>query len=283
MNTDPQDQADITSRVILKLLKPLVRFLIARNVTARAATQLLRAAYVDVSRQDLTEKEGKATDSRIALVTGLPRPEIRKLRLTAEGARDKRPQLLSATAVVLGRWLADPRYRDVDGVPLTLPVTDEDGPDLEELISHTGLDVRGKTLKDEMVSQGMLEEVENGLVRLKPDFLSKGSDSSATDQIMSDNVSSHLAAAVENVLKEDGAKNLERAVYYNRLSKEAVAEIEDEARRLSNDALVHLNSLAFERQKEDKEHPENREIFRFGVYFHGATGENTKEGQGDED
>src|SRR5271169_2973678 len=93
---------------IHRLLRGVVRHLIAQGLTYPALTQMLKEIYLEVAEAEFALPFKRQTDSRLALVTGLNRKEISRLR------RERRP-LKTPVAVednlvthVIGRWMAGP-------------------------------------------------------------------------------------------------------------------------------------------------------------------------------
>ena len=63
-----------------RLMRPLIRLLIRSGVGFPAFAELARGLYVEVAGQDLLADPTERTDSRISLMTGVHRKELRRLR-----------------------------------------------------------------------------------------------------------------------------------------------------------------------------------------------------------
>ncbi|MEL6424576.1 MAG: DUF6502 family protein [Pseudomonadota bacterium] len=269
--TDPQTPP--LMRALKVILRPLVKLLVARGVPVRSATQAMREVYVEVIASDFVLRGEKVTDSRISLLSGLPRKEVRRLReMTPEG-RPAAARQLSATATVLGRWLADPAYSD-DGAPRALPRQGDLS--FESLVQSAMLDMRARTVLDEMERQSLVTIDSEDVIRLRPGAFASGGDAEQTDEVLAANIGAHVEAAARNVLGKE-PRTLERAVHYNRLSPASVSEIEAKAREMAHALLVEVNQMAYDRQQSDKAEAANRSRFRFGMYFLGETPETAPE------
>src|SRR3974390_1739599 len=76
----PGEPPRALTQAIVRLLRPLVRVLIAHGVTFPMLAQLLKDIYVDVA-EGAFPLSGKAqTDSRLSLLTGVHRKDVRALR-----------------------------------------------------------------------------------------------------------------------------------------------------------------------------------------------------------
>jgi len=264
--TDETDSLKPTAftRALSGLLRPLVRALIAKGVTAPALYRLLKQLYVEVAEQDFALGGERPTDSRISMLTGVHRRDVKAYRdpdLTEERAAKEK---VSNIATLLGRWMATPDLLDADGRPRPLPRT---GPaSFEDLAKGISQDIRPRTMLDEMLRQGLIRQ-QDDMLHLDADAFLGPADLEQKVFFFAENVGDHLAAAVDNLL-EDQPKFLERAVFYNRLRPASVDEIEAKARDLGGAVLVELNKDALERQTADLDTEEPTERFRFGVFFY---------------
>ncbi len=245
--------------------------MIARGVTLPAAVAALKEVFVAVAARDFRLEGRTLSDSRISLLTGVHRKDVRAIRESEHPLSSPRAGGLGATAV--GRWLGDPAYAAGEGRPRTLPrlpPEDPSAPSFESLVASISKDVRPRTVLDELVRLGVVAwDQARDEVRLLQEAFVPAGPGDALLGFFRDNLHDHLAAAVGNLLAgpEDG-RAFERAVYYNRLRAEDVAALEAEARTLALAAMRHLNSLALERQQAARGDSAAQERFRFGAFFH---------------
>ncbi len=253
-------------RVLHGLLRPLVRTLIAYGLTAPTVYRLLKRIYVEVAHEDFRIADTPPTDSRITLLTGVHRRDVREI-LTSDaeswtGARQKS----TVFATVVGQWLANPDYLDDAGNPLVLPRSGE-LTSFESLVRLVSTDLRARTVLDELLRLGLVEEVEDGLaLKSEQAVFGSGSDEHKT-VFFAANVGDHLAAAAENLLAPE-PPFLERAVFYNHLSETSIDQIEAMARTESQTVLNALNKQSAQFQKQDRSSPGPKQRYRFGVYFY---------------
>lgn len=272
-----------TQRAVKRLLAPLVRLLIARDIPYTTLRDLLKEVYVETAERHFALDDKPQTDSRVAMLTGVHRKDVRTLRQTDAPPRDARATSLWAT--VLGRWMGDPAFRGPDGRPAALAAAEGlDGASFTMLAAAVSKDVRPKTILDELERLGLVEvgRDDDGVerVRLLADALVPPAGSEEALGFFEANLHDHLAAAVANLSAAAApAPFLERAVFYNALSAESVDALEAEARHKGLAALKALNETALARQKIDILARQQTsgdsgaaaaaaERFRFGVYFY---------------
>lgn len=268
--TPSQPESDAWFKAALRvILKPLARVLIRRGVTAPAVYQLLKQAYVEVAAEEFGLDGAPPTDSRVSVLTGVYRREVKALR-SAPPDQDRAAvkKKISIISLVIGRWLASPQTTDQGGAPL--PLARSGAASFESLVASVSRDVRPRTVLDELVNQGLAElsgEKDAELVTLRADALLGPADLEQRLHFFASNLADHIAAASAN-LGEDGPRFLERAVYYNRLRSASIDALEADARAMAGETLLSLNRKAHELQGDDAAAEDGVERFRFGVYFY---------------
>ena len=73
-----QETKDHLRRAISLMLKPLTRLLIAQGVTHAEFAETAKEVYVETALRHF-ESEGKVNKSRIAILTGLTRKEVKNV------------------------------------------------------------------------------------------------------------------------------------------------------------------------------------------------------------
>ncbi len=249
------------------LMRPLVRTLIRRGVTAPAFYKLLKGVYVDVAHSDFRLDGEPPTDSRVSLLTGVHRKDVKEI-LSADGDAWMETRAKTATfATVLSRWMTLPEYQASDGTPRSLPRTSAEGLSFEGLVRAVNTDIRPRTVLDELVRQDLVELDEGGTVRLAASAALGETPDDHKLTYFAANLGDHIAAASENLAAET-APFYERAVFYNKLSSASVDAVEDNARGLAQNMLEALNAQSAALQAADLDDGEAEERYRLGVYFY---------------
>jgi hypothetical protein len=149
------------------LLRPLVRQLIGRGITYPACSRLLREVYIEVGTRYFTLPFKKQTDSRVALVTGIPRKAIGQFRrgdAAMPGTADDLEHPLAAR--VIERWLAAP-YADGAGAARLLPYEGPPGtPSFVALVGEVGGDIPPRAVLDELLQARAATLTPRGSVQL---------------------------------------------------------------------------------------------------------------------
>lgn len=244
---------------VRRILRPLVRVLIANGVTLPTLTGLLKAVYVDEAERHFSLPGKPTTDSRISLLTGLHRKDIARLRNSGMASETVAPSL---PAQVLGRWIGHSGYRGDDGKPMALA-----RPDFDALATSVSKDVRPRALLDELLRAGLVRERGDGLLEVvEAAHLPRG-DHDKMAYWFGRNLADHLAAAAHNLAGRQPAF-LERALFHTGLTADSVRQLNAEATTAAMQVLVQLNQRTTEMGERDRNRPDATHRFVAGVYIH---------------
>jgi hypothetical protein len=121
---------------LVKILRPLVRLLMSHGITLPYCSNLLKEIYVEVAEQDFTLHGKSQTDSRISLITGVHRKDVRRMR-SVEKSNTPPPGAVSMDAQVIATWVSERKYTDASGLPKQLPIRGGSGRkrSFEELVA----------------------------------------------------------------------------------------------------------------------------------------------------
>lgn len=230
----------LLTRALARLLRPLVRLLIRAGVTFPMLADLLRSLYVEVALNDLLADPKARTDSRVSLLTGVHRKEIRRQRAPAT---EPEPPSLTLSSQVIARWLGTPGLVDAAGRPRPLPRLGPP-PSFEALVSTVTKDVRPRALLDEWLDTGIAALDAEGRVRLEQAaFLPRGGQE---EQLFyfARNLHDHMAAASANVAAAGIPPFLDRSVHYDGLSADAAARLAAAGRDAAQAMLLDVNRTA---------------------------------------
>lgn len=256
---------------LARLLRPLIRLLVRSGVTFPTLVELLRELYVNVAEHDFALPDKEQTDSRVSLLTGVHRKEVRRLR-GAGAPVSTVPVALSRTSRILARWLAAPGYVDEDGRPVALPRSGPPGePSFDALVASVTRDVRPRAVLDEWADRALVTLEGDRVVLAESAFVPRGGDDQQL-YYLGRNLHDHIAAAVTNV---EGAapRFYERAVHYDGLSHDLAAKLERRSRELATEAIGAANREAHaacerEEAERDMAAAPPRWRWNFGVYIY---------------
>ena len=266
-NSDTSQPSDGLVASVRRILQPVVRLLIARSLTFPWAANVLRSVYVDVALREFPVDGKRQTDSRITLLTGVHRKDVKRLRAHPRGGA-RPPRAASLGTQLIARWMALAEYRDAQGAPRPLArlATAGDEHSFESLVRSINTDIRPRVVLDEWLRLGLvrIDEADRVCLDVRAFIPSEGSDEMA--YFFGRNLHDHLAAAAHNMLGEP-EPFLDRSVNYNNLSRAAVAELDELGRRRGMEVLQEIKARALQLQQRDARDPGASWRFNLGIYL----------------
>lgn len=155
-----QEVKDHLRRALSLMFKPLIRLLIAQGVTHAEFSETAKEVYVEVALRHF-EDEGKVNKSRVAILTGLTRKEVKNVidRALTSGLNEK---TYSRPARVLTGWYSDPAFQGPYGIPLEIPyeAQEEGEPSFVSLVRQYSGDMAPRQMLNQLLESGSVVEVE---------------------------------------------------------------------------------------------------------------------------
>lgn len=158
----------------LVVLKPVARILLRYGIGFREFSEIAKTAFVDVASSDFGLRGRPTNISRVAVMTGLTRKEVRRLRDKIADGKDT--VIVKPTPMwdILHYWHADRDFLDSTGRPAKLPFAGENS-SFSSLVRHYGGDIPPGAMRTELKRVGAIAEDEEGnLSVLKRTFRPKG-------------------------------------------------------------------------------------------------------------
>ena len=184
------------------LLLPVVRFVLRHGVTITEFAELTKDAYVKVARQDYGIDGRPTNNARVAMLTGLSRREVAKIRdRLLEGGLLSDDSQGNRISQILTGWYVDTEFTDENGQPKVLPATGPKG-SLSSLLKRYAGDLPHGAIRKEMEKRALIEEQTDGSFRvLKRDYVFSDLDPEIVNRM---GVALHdHATTLEHNLNED--------------------------------------------------------------------------------
>lgn len=98
-----------------RVMRPLVRLMLRKGVTYTMFTDLLKEVFVDVAHREFRLNDTAPTDSRISLLTGVHRKDVRRLRNEGDTAIAALPDNITLGAQLVNVWTNTPPFCSAPG------------------------------------------------------------------------------------------------------------------------------------------------------------------------
>ena len=282
MSSENPKQARVVS-ALTWVLRPMVKLLIQHQITFPFFSNLVKRIYVDVASRDIPHIDGKVTDSRLSLLTGVHRKDIRKFREETDILDNPGKKAISLSAQVVSTWTSDSEYSDKRGRPKPLWRLEAEGhPSFESLVDYVSRqDIRARPLLDEWLRLGIVSLDEYEMVHLEVEALGPAEGFEEKLFFFEKSLHDHLSASVDNLL-DVAPPHLDRCIYYNNLKAESIDSLKQVAEQESMKTIKQLNRKAREMQKRDSGKEDAHHRFDYGAFFYSVSTQKDNKSENDE-
>jgi Family of unknown function (DUF6502) len=252
-----QDHSKIMIESLRRLLRRLVKLAMSFGITYPTLEALVKRSYLECAEQAERAQGKPLTDSRISLLTGVARSELRRLRATA-GSDESLPR--SVPVRVAMRWWSPP-YIDRHGRAKPLPRLASVGGavSFEGLVAEVSTDIRAAALLADWVESGVARI--DGKDRVNLDVLAYCSRVDRQEQAainlaytVGDLIEAHTLSATKRTPKKH---RWAQYVYFTHLTAESVQTLNEKTERML-DACVELNHFGSQLELDDRANPAAR-------------------------
>ena len=161
-------QNDIQRQILgafLIALRPLARILLKFGIGFREFSEIMKTAFVDVATKDYGLRGRPTNISRVAVMTGLTRKEVRRLREKLESGDNAVVVKSTPLAEILHRWHSESEFLDELNRPKKLPFGGAEG-SFTELVKKFGGDIPPGAMRTELKRVGAVVEGDDGMLEV---------------------------------------------------------------------------------------------------------------------
>jgi hypothetical protein len=204
---------------LLLLLRPIVRFALARSLRIRDVVEYLKIVFVQIANEELEKLGEPQTASKVSAMTGIQRREIgRLLGLGPELRSD-----VDVIARVIGRWQNSPEYTTSRGQPKVLELKSREGR-FAELVAEVSTDLNPYTVAFELERSGTVEQTPKGLRLLRSAYEPKANFEDGL-QLLAADAENLFAGVTENIFQPKALRNMHIKTEYDSIPASKEREI----------------------------------------------------------
>jgi hypothetical protein len=157
-------QNDIQRQILgafLIAMRPIAKILLRFGVGYREFAEITKTAFVDVATSEYGLRGRPTNISRVAVMTGLTRKEVRRIREKIGNGDQSIVVKATPLSEILHRWHADAEFLDQAGRPAVLPFTGSSG-SFSSLVKRFGGDIPPGAMRTELKRVGAVRESKRG-------------------------------------------------------------------------------------------------------------------------
>jgi Family of unknown function (DUF6502) len=252
---------------IVRLLRPLVRIMLRYGVSHGEFEELAREVYVQSAEEDFPVAGRKQSVSRIAILTGLHRKEVSRLRRPAEPSSGQ--SSYNRGVRIISGWCRDKEFQDDRGRPLVLE-PEGNKASFTALVKRYSGDIPARAVLDELLRVNAVRRDPDGKIALSNDSAYvPGNDKDAQFQILGASVADLLDTLDYNLQEADGQTRLQLTTAYNNLPRSAVDSFRSLSRREARSFLKKMDKwlAAHDRDVNEDAGGEGRMRSGIGIYY----------------
>ena len=294
------EPAKLVLTALKRILRPLVKLLLSHQITYADCARILKECYVEVAEKEFVLAGKPQTDSRLSLLTGIHRKEVKNLRKIID---DQEPMqgATSVPAQIVAAWLSDDKFSDNTGRPYPLVQYDslhsaQAEPELlnrqpalevhdqgdtsnrekpgsfEQLVQSISKgNLRSAPVLEECLRLGIVVLDDSKRVCLQEEAFVENEDMVAKLDFFGRNIRDHMGACVHNLL-DSVPPYFERSVSYNHLSQSDLDVLTRLLRNEGMDFLKRVNRDAKQLQSlrkllDESSEDMSRHRMSVGLYF----------------
>jgi hypothetical protein len=193
------------------MLRPFVRFCLRRGLRMRDMQDALKRAMLDIAAEELKQTGTAANPSRLSVMTGIQRKEIKRLsegETISSGSAD----LLTR---VIGQWQSNPQFKTKEGKPKALSIKGKDS-EFSELVFSVSNDVSPYTVLFGLEQAGSLERKDNRAILTAPAYISSKNIKESLS-LLSDDTADLISAVEDNLFNKPEIPNLHLTTVFDNI------------------------------------------------------------------
>ena len=156
-----ESTSSIALKALRALFRPIARVLLRAGVNWKELAEVCKATYVEIATEDFGLRGRPTNVSRVAILTGFTRREVRRLRKLLEHETPQSFERLNYASRVLSGWFTDSDFTTDNGEPMPLPVAGA-AASFESLCDRYSGDVPATTMQKELRHVGAVVEDSEG-------------------------------------------------------------------------------------------------------------------------
>jgi hypothetical protein len=225
---------------IVRILRPLIHILLKNGVSYGTFSDIAKWVYVETASSDFGIKSRKPSISRISVLTGLSRKEVKRVKDLPMPADTEFAEQYNRAARVIAAWRREADFSDPEGNPMVLPISGE-GSTFAELVRKFSGDLPHRAILDELVDAGIVEVTADNCVRLRNRSYIPGRDQGMKFHILGTDVSNLISTISHNLSADEPQRFYQRKVSYDNLPREILPVFHSMAALASQKLLEDLD------------------------------------------
>lgn len=211
------------SSAVIKILRPLVKILLRNGIPYGSFCEIAKWVYVDTASREFAIPGRKQSVSRVAIITGLSRKEVKRVQDMPEsddvGASDRYNRVVR----VISGWRKDRRFLDGKGNPRVLSLEGKKF-DFSFLVKTYSGDIPSRAVLDEMLMAGIIELDKKHIRLLDKGYIIRKGEIGKISILGTD--ASNLISTIDyNIVCPSSEAFVQRKALYDNIPEDSLPEL----------------------------------------------------------
>ena len=253
----------------LVALKPVARILLRYGIGFREFSEIAKTAFVEVASAEYGLRGRPTNISRVAVMTGLTRKEVRRLRDKINDGNQTVVVKHTPMWDILHYWHADSEFLDHEGRPAKLPFAG-DKRSFSSLVRRFGGDIPPGAMRTELKRVGAIKEDDSGKLEVLNRYFRPKGDHESLVSLVIHSVYPTIAALAHNTNPDrEGYTWPQRVAFSKSVRKSDVPRL----KRIAGDRVVAFTEsiddlfMAYETLSENDIQEEDEMTLAVGVFY----------------
>ena len=264
--------SDTKSRVlyaaIARILRPLIHILIRNGISYGTFADLAKWLFVDVAKREFAIEGRKQTVSRVSVVTGLNRKEVKRVSELSVPDDQASSERYNRAARVIAGWRRDTAFRGKTGEPDVLPLAGP-GVSFQALVKKYSGDMPFRAVLDELVRVGAVVRTDDDRVHLLLRAYLPTGDETMKIHILGTDVAHLIASIQHNLQPDERGPFYQRKVMYDNLPADVLPAFRNLSAASAQKLLENLDAWLSDRDRDSGAGVTGtgRNIAGLGIYY----------------
>ena len=253
---------------IARILRPLIHILLRNGISYRTFADLAKWLFVDVATREFAIEGRKQTISRVSVITGLNRKEVKRVSELPVPNDQAASERYNRAARVIAGWRRDKAFLGKKGEPSDLPVSGT-GATFQTLVKKYSGDMPFRAVLDELIRVGAAVRADDDHVHLLARAYLPAGDESMKIHILGTDVAHLIASIQHNLEPDERGPFYQRKVMYDNLPQNVLPKFRKLSAESAQKLLEQLDSWLSDRDRDTGSEVTGtgRNVAGFGIYY----------------
>ena len=253
---------------IARILRPLIHILMRNGISYGTFADLAKWLFVDVANREFAIEGRKQTISRVSVITGLNRKEVKRVSELPVPDDQASSERYNRAARVIAGWRRDKAFRNKKGEPADLPVTGL-GSTFQTLVKKYSGDMPFRAILDELIRVGAAVRTDEGRVHLLARAYLPAGDETMKIHILGTDVAHLITSIQHNLAPDERGPFYQRKVMYDNLPQDVLPAFRKLSTESAQKLLEKLDAWLSDRDRDSgpRVTGSGRHIAGLGIYY----------------